>query len=82
MGLYLPPHVAAMVKLAKERASLKLNDGRTVTLFSWPIPTEFRDPLKPGRKYRNKPVVQDDKGHTFNIVPEDIAEIIASEVAA
>jgi len=77
MGVYLPPHVAAMVKLAKARTSLKLNDGRTVTLFSWPIPTEFRDPRKPGRKYRNKPVVCDDKGHTFNIVPEDIAEILA-----
>lgn len=77
MGVYLPTSVAAMVKLAKARASLRLNDGRTVTLLSWPIPTEFRDPRKPGRKYRSKPVVQDDQGHTFNIAPEDIAEICA-----
>ena len=77
MGVYLPPHVAAMVKLAKERAQLKLNDGRTVTLLVWPIDVEHRNHAVPNRKYRTRPLVRDEYGHTFSINIEDIAEILA-----
>lgn len=36
----------------------------------------MRDPAKPGRRYRTKPAVCDANGYRFNIVPEDIAEIL------